>query len=56
MESLIWKDHKGREIQIHTMTNKWLNNIRKYLPLNNPTRIEIIKEIKRRKTKTYNRA
>jgi hypothetical protein len=44
----IWKDHKGRDIHIHTMSNGWLNNIRK--KCKNHPKIDLIKhEIWRRK-------
>ena len=45
----IWIDGKGRKIMIHTMSNRWLNNIRKYTK-NKEVKDKIIKEIKRRKT------
>ena len=47
-----WTDNKDRTILIHTMSNRWLNNLRKYLKRNNSDCIElewIKEEIKRRK-------
>jgi len=44
----IWKDHKGREIEIHTMSNRWLNNIRKKFHDSSDIK-PILDEIKRRK-------
>lgn len=52
MESVKWRDHKGRVVEIHTMSNRWLNNIRKYLSKEypeNPALPLIKNEIKRRK-------
>ena len=47
-----WTDHKGRSIQIHTMSDKWLNNIRKRFSGADRDKIQpVIDEIKRRKTK-----
>ena len=43
-----WKDNKGRAIEIHTMSNRWLNNIRK--KFRGDSKIKpILDEIKRRK-------
>ena len=47
METNIWIDHKGRQIEIHTMTNKWLNNIRKKFKGTDIVK-PILEEIKRR--------
>ena len=52
MDKLYWKDGKGREIEISTMSNKWLNNIRKSLPLSDIRRIDIVNELKRRRKKS----
>ena len=43
----IWVDHKGRHIQIHTMSYRWLNNIvKKY---RNTEKVKpFIAELKRR--------
>lgn len=46
---IMWKDSKGRNIQAHTMSNRWLNNIRKKYREKTPN--QIIYEIKRRKNK-----
>jgi len=27
--SAVWIDNKGRQVEIHTMSDRWLNNIRK---------------------------
>ena len=54
MNSYRWTDSKGRSIEIHTMSNKWLNNLKKYLKLNNPNNAAlpfVINEIKRRNEK-----
>lgn len=49
----IWIDNKGRKIEIHTMSNRWLNNIRK--KCKNHPKIQLIKdELKRRKNKIHN--
>jgi hypothetical protein len=48
-----WTDQKGRNIQICTMSDKWLNNIRKKIKdveLKKP----ILEEIKRRRKKRTN--
>ena len=42
-----WKDNKDRCIAIHTMSNKWLNNIRK--KYKNEDIKPVLDEIKRRK-------
>lgn len=47
-----WIDNKGRTILIYTMSNKWLNNLRKYLRVNKPDCDElkwIKEELSRRK-------
>lgn len=47
-----WKDQKGRTILIHTMSDKWLNNIRKYFKDQEvkPSGYQaVLDEIKRRK-------
>ena len=45
-----WTDHKGRKIEISTMSDKWLNNIRKKMK-NKELKQPILDEIKRRKLK-----
>ena len=46
----VWIDHKGRSILIHTMSDRWLNNIRKYFRGSDRSKIvPIMDEIKRRK-------
>ena len=46
----IWIDHKGREIDIKTMSDRWLNNIRKKFKGERRKLIQpIMDEIKRRK-------
>ena len=50
MDTVYWKDQKGREIAIHTMSDKWLNNIRKKYR-DNKIADPIRNEIKRRKLK-----
>jgi hypothetical protein len=45
-----WTDHKGRKVLIHTMSNRWLNNIRKMYNGTSRDKIKpIMDEIKRRK-------
>ena len=46
----IWKDHKGREIEIHTMSNRWLNKIRKKFK-GDQIIDPIIAEIKKKRSK-----
>ena len=46
----IWIDSKGKHIEIHTMSNNWLNNIRKKFRGEDKIK-PIILEIKRRKLK-----
>ena len=48
--STFWKDSKGREIEIQTMSDKWLNNIRKKFKGTEKVK-PILNEIKRRKAK-----
>ena len=48
--SRYWIDHKGREIEISTMSDKWLNNIRKKIK-DKELKQPILDEIKRRKLK-----
>jgi len=46
-----WKDHKGRHVQIHTLSDQWLKRIKKYLTSNisSSPKLPLIKaEIKRR--------
>ena len=45
-----WIDKKGRKINISTMTDKWLNNIRKKIK-DKELKQPILDEIKRRKLK-----
>lgn len=48
MENIYWIDNKGRNILINTMSNRWLNNIRK--KFKNKEKIQpILDEIKRRR-------
>ena len=50
----VWVDNKGRSVEIHTMSDRWLNNIRnkfKGTEKVNP----ILSEIKRRKLKRNDR-
>lgn len=43
-----WTDPKGRQVEIRTMSNRWLNNIRKKFKGTDKVK-PIIAEIKRRK-------
>lgn len=45
-----WTDNKGRDVDIHTMSDRWLNNIRKKFKGTEKVK-PIIAEIKRRKLK-----
>ena len=45
-----WADHKGRKVEISTMSNKWLINIRKKIK-DKELKQPILDEIKRRKLK-----
>ena len=45
-----WTDHKGRKVEISTMSDKWLNNIRKKIK-DKELKQPILDEIKRRKLK-----
>lgn len=45
-----WTDHKGRKVEIHTMSDKWLNNIRNKVK-DKELKQPIIDEIKRRQLK-----
>lgn len=47
---MIWIDNKGRAVKIHTMSDKWLSNIRKKLKGTEKVK-PILDEIKRRKKK-----
>ncbi len=50
----VWIDNKGRQIEIHTMSDRWLNNIRK--KFKGTEKVEpILTEIKRRKLKRNGR-
>lgn len=47
----VWKDAKGREVSIVSMSDYWLNNIRKMFIGKNRDKIQpIMNEIKRRKS------
>ena len=50
-----WISHRGKVVDIHTMTDRWLNNIKKYLKRTGQYGTEkytiIRNEIKRRKDK-----
>lgn len=48
--SAVWIDNKGRQIEIHTMSDRWLNNIRKKFKGTEKVK-PILAEIKRRKLK-----
>lgn len=49
-----WVDNKRRRVEIHTMSDKWLNNIRK--KFKGAEKVEpILAEIKRRKLKRNGR-
>jgi len=43
-------DNKGRQVEIHTMSDRWLNNIRKKFKKTEKVK-PILAEIKRRKLK-----
>jgi hypothetical protein len=44
-----WTDHKGRSVEVMSMTDRWLNNIRKMFR-NDKSKIQpILDEIQRRK-------
>lgn len=45
-----WTDHKGQKVEISTMSDKWLNNIRKKIK-DKKLKQPILDEIKRRKMK-----
>ena len=45
-----WTDYKGRKVEISTMSDKWLNNIRKKVK-DKKLKQPILDEIKRRKLK-----
>ena len=47
---LYWTDHKGREVEISTMSDGWLNSIRKKIK-DKELKQPILDEIKRRKLK-----
>ena len=50
----VWIDNKGRQVEIHTMSDRWLNNIRK--KFKGTEKVEpILAEIKRRKLKRNGR-
>jgi len=48
-----WIDSKGRVVLIHTMSNRWLNNIRKSVK-DKEKKALIIAELKRRKNLPHN--
>lgn len=55
-QTATWKDSKGRDVLIHTMSNRWLNNIRKMFNGKSRDKIKpIMDELKRRKLKNKNR-
>lgn len=47
----MWTDGKGRSIDIQSMSDRWLNNIRKYFSDQPQKAQPILDEIKRRKLK-----
>ena len=49
-----WTDKKGRQVEIHTMSDKWLNNIRKKFKGTDKVK-PILAEINRRKIKRNGR-
>ena len=49
-----WTDNKGRQVEIHTMSDRWLNNIRKKFKGTEKVK-PILAEIKRRKLKRNGR-
>lgn len=50
LQDAIWIDGKGRKIAIYTMSNKWLNNIKK--KVKDPVKVApVLSEIERRKAK-----
>lgn len=51
-----WIDADGREVEIKCMSNYWLNNIRKMFKHDREAIKPIMDEIKRRKTKHYERS
>ena len=46
-----WTDHTGRPVKVHTMSDKWLNNIRKKFKGRHYLIEPVLDEIKRRKLK-----
>lgn len=50
----VWTDNKGRVVEIHTMSDRWLNNIRKKFKGTEKVK-PILAEIKRRKLKRNGR-
>jgi hypothetical protein len=53
MESYKWNDKKGRVVYIHTMSDRWLKNIKRYLLRVRPDHpaVEAIRnELKRRRS------
>lgn len=50
----VWLDNKGRAIEVHTMSDRWLNNIRKKFKGTEKVK-PILAEIKRRKLKRNGR-
>lgn len=49
-----WTDNTGRQVEIHTMSDRWLNNIRKKFKGTEKVK-PILSEIKRRKLKRNGR-
>lgn len=52
----IWIDQKGRKINIISMSDSWLNNIRKFFRNDRDKIIPIMDEIKRRKKLRHERS
>lgn len=50
----VWIDNKGRQVEMHTMSDRWLNNIRKKFKGTEKAE-PILAEIKRRKLKRNGR-
>ncbi len=50
MKKIEWVDYRGRRIEVHTMSDRWLNNIRKKFKGTKKAKT-IVAEIKRRKQK-----
>lgn len=50
----MWRDNKGRLIDITTMSDRWLNNIRKSVK-DKSKKQAVLDELKRRKLKHKNK-